>query len=131
MNSNSYEMQIRWKRIIQIAHRALQQREQILRDRLLRLPPATSLSFDEVRNTLRQFAEAWEFMTEAERHEVVSLAVKRVDVKRQTAFDIHLYVPDLSVRGEWLPVYSNVQISAKVVALPGEGITVADLSLGG
>lgn len=111
--------------------RELEQIERKIKERLLHLGEPTTYSLEDIRQSLRQFASAWEYMTEPERHEVVSLGVRRVDVKRKDAYEIHLYVPDLSMEGMWLPSYSSSQISVKVVDLPREGIAVADISLGG
>lgn len=112
--------------------RELEEREREIQYRLASLETShRRLSVDDIRNTLRQFANAWEAMTEAERHEVVSLVVQSVRVRRKDAFDVQLIVPGSNMWEEWLPTCSPVRIDAKVVDLPGTGTTIADLRLGG
>lgn len=111
--------------------RELEQMERRLREQLLQIAVPATYSLDDIRQSLRQFASAWEYMTEPERHEVASLGVMRVDVKRRDAYEIHLYVPDLSVGRRWLPSRFAAQVSVKVVDLPREGVTVADVQMGG
>jgi site-specific DNA recombinase len=109
--------------------RELEQLERTLREQLLMQSPAARLDLEQIKSTLRQFALAWELMTEAERHEVVTLVVERVQVRRKDAFDVHLLVPDSNGEEAWLPIRRSVRISAKVVAIPREGIEVAEVSL--
>jgi chromosome segregation ATPase len=110
--------------------RELEEREREIQYRLASLEAShRRLSVDDIRNTLRQFASAWEAMTEAERHEVVSLVVQSVRVRRKDAFDVLLNVPGSNIWEEWLPTSSSVRIDAKVVDIPNEGICVAELRL--
>jgi hypothetical protein len=111
--------------------RELEQLERTLHEQLLMQSPAARIDLEQIQSTLRQFALAWELMTEAERHEVVTLVVERVQVRRKDAFDVHLAVPDSNGGEEWLPISRSVRISAKVVAIPREGIQVAEVSLRG
>ncbi|GIV22165.1 MAG: hypothetical protein KatS3mg023_3916 [Armatimonadota bacterium] len=111
--------------------RELEEREKEIQYRIASLGYTDRLSVVDIRDALRHFASAWEAMTEAERHEVISLVVRSVRVKRKDAFDIQLVVPSSNMWEEWLPTCSPVRIDAKVVDLPGAGTTIADIRLGG
>ncbi len=68
------------------------------------LPQEEVLDASEVREVLREFSLDWEFMTDSERREVVSLLVYMVRVRSREEYDIQLAIPhDLNYQQVWLP----------------------------
>ena len=109
--------------------RELEQLERALQEQLLMHAPSQALTLEQIKSTLRQFALAWELMTEAERHEVILLIVERVQVRTKHDFVVQLVVGASNLHQTWLPDTGAVRIDASVHASPRKGTTVEDVTL--
>lgn len=112
--------------------RELEEQERELQIRLAMLPQEEVLDASEVREVLREFSLDWEFMTDSERREVMSLLVYMVRVRSREEYDIQLAIPhDLNYQQVWLPTHRLVQTTVSVIAPQREPSQVTAIRIGG